>query len=64
MGMSQSYVTVDHKVEESYATLDRALELGVTHLDTSDVYGNGHNEELLCKHHLDQSLTLQQMSIC
>lgn len=49
MGMSMGYVTVDHPVEESYATLERALELGVNHLDTSDFYGWGENEKLLCK---------------
>ena len=33
--------------EESIATIHRALDLGVTFLDTSDVYGDGHNEELV-----------------
>ncbi len=33
--------------EHSIHTIHRALELGVTLLDTADVYGNGHNEELL-----------------
>ena len=28
-------------------TVRRALDLGVTFLDTSDVYGDGHNEELV-----------------
>src|SRR3712207_8174545 len=32
---------------ESIATIHRALDLGVTFLDTSDVYGDGHNEELV-----------------
>src|SRR5207245_3336048 len=45
MGMSQSYGTADRA--ESVATIHRALELGVTFLDTSDVYGEGHNEELV-----------------
>src|SRR3712207_7085597 len=45
MGMSQSYGTADR--DESIATIHRALELGVTFLDTSDVYGDGHNEELV-----------------
>ncbi|MCW2742325.1 MAG: aldo/keto reductase [Blastococcus sp.] len=45
MGMSQSYGDADR--EESIATLRRALDLGVTFLDTSDVYGSGHNEELV-----------------
>src|SRR3954470_1462707 len=45
MGMSQSYGTADRA--ESIATIHRALDLGVTFLDTSDVYGDGHNEELV-----------------
>ena len=45
MGMSQSYGPGDER--ESLATLERALELGVTFLDTADVYGNHANEELL-----------------
>jgi aryl-alcohol dehydrogenase-like predicted oxidoreductase len=45
MGMSQSYgVPDDH---ESIATLHRALELGVTFLDTAEAYGPFTNEELL-----------------
>jgi len=45
MGMSQSYGTRDDL--ESIATIHRALELGVTFFDTAEVYGIGHNEELL-----------------
>ncbi|WP_138760587.1 aldo/keto reductase [Modestobacter altitudinis] len=45
MGMSQMYGTADRS--ESIATVHRALDLGVTFLDTSDVYGDGHNEELV-----------------
>jgi aryl-alcohol dehydrogenase-like predicted oxidoreductase len=45
MGMSQMYGAADR--EESIATVHRALDLGVTFLDTSDVYGDGHNEELV-----------------
>ncbi len=45
MGMSQSYGAVDD--EESLRALHRALELGVTLLDTADVYGKGANEMLL-----------------
>ncbi|WNV74673.1 aldo/keto reductase [Geodermatophilus sp. DSM 44513] len=45
MGMSQSYGAADR--DESLATIHRALDLGVTFLDTSDVYGDGHNEELV-----------------
>jgi len=45
MGMSQSYGAADEG--ESIATIHRALELGVTLLDTADVYGAGANEELV-----------------
>ena len=45
MGMSQAYGDADRP--ESIATIHRALDLGVTFLDTSDVYGSGHNEELV-----------------
>ncbi|MDY7106231.1 MAG: aldo/keto reductase [Actinomycetota bacterium] len=47
MGMSFAYGTPDEA--ESIATLERALDLGVTFLDTADVYGLGHNEELVGK---------------
>ena len=45
MGMSEFYGPADD--DESLATLDRALGLGMTFLDTADMYGRGHNETLL-----------------
>src|SRR4030081_1322727 len=45
MGMSEFYGQSDEA--ESIATIHRALELGVTLLDTSDVYGPYTNEELV-----------------
>jgi aryl-alcohol dehydrogenase-like predicted oxidoreductase len=45
MGMSQSYGVPDDK--ESVATLHRAIELGVTFLDTAEAYGPFTNEELI-----------------
>src|SRR3569833_1785069 len=48
MGMSQSYGTAEERDErESIATIHRAVELGCTFLDTSEVYGPFANEELL-----------------
>jgi aryl-alcohol dehydrogenase-like predicted oxidoreductase len=45
MGMSEFYGPGDEG--ESIATIHRALELGVTFLDTADMYGVGSNEELV-----------------
>jgi aryl-alcohol dehydrogenase-like predicted oxidoreductase len=45
MGMSDFYGGRDEA--ESLATIDRALELGVTLLDTADAYGPHTNEELV-----------------
>jgi aryl-alcohol dehydrogenase-like predicted oxidoreductase len=47
MGMSMAYGAADE--QESIATIHRALELGVTFLDTADMYGNGANELLIGK---------------
>jgi aryl-alcohol dehydrogenase-like predicted oxidoreductase len=45
MGMSEFYG--EHDDASSLRTLERAFELGVTHFDTSNVYGRGHNEKLV-----------------
>jgi aryl-alcohol dehydrogenase-like predicted oxidoreductase len=45
MGMSEFYGATDEA--ESIATIHRALDLGVTFLDTSDAYGPHTNEELV-----------------
>ncbi len=45
MGMSFAYGEPDDI--ESVATLHRALDLGITFLDTADIYGAGANEELI-----------------
>jgi aryl-alcohol dehydrogenase-like predicted oxidoreductase len=47
MGMSEFYGTPDES--EAIATIHRALDLGVNFLDTADMYGVGHNEELVGK---------------
>jgi aryl-alcohol dehydrogenase-like predicted oxidoreductase len=45
MGMSFAYGERDDA--GSTQTLNRALDIGVNHLDTADMYGWGHNEELV-----------------
>lgn len=45
MGMSEFYGESDEA--ESRRTLERAWDLGVTMYDTSDMYGRGHNEQLV-----------------
>ncbi|MDX6439299.1 MAG: hypothetical protein QOF45_1882 [Gaiellaceae bacterium] len=47
MGMSEFYGTADEG--EAIATIHRAIELGVTFLDTADMYGWGANERLVGK---------------
>ncbi len=47
MGTSYAYGPPDRG--EALATLRRALDLGVTLLDTADMYGAGHNEELVAE---------------
>src|SRR3984957_14329344 len=45
MGMSEFYGPTDW--DASVATIHRAIELGVTMIDTADIYGTGHNEVLV-----------------
>src|SRR6187200_1615392 len=45
MGRSQSYGKGDD--DESIRTLHRALDLGITLIDTADAYGKGANETLV-----------------
>ena len=45
MGMSMYYGRRDDQT--SAEVIDRALDIGLTFFDTADVYGSGHNEELV-----------------
>ncbi|MGW0479175.1 aldo/keto reductase [Nonomuraea sp. NPDC003214] len=45
MGMSEFYGKGDEA--ESISVIHRALDLGMNFLDTADMYGSGHNEELV-----------------
>ena len=45
MGMSEFYGESDGA--QSMAVIHRALDLGVTLVDTADIYGTGHNEYLV-----------------
>ena len=47
MGMSWGYEESARDDDASVAVVREALDLGVTFLDTADVYGDGHNESLL-----------------
>jgi aryl-alcohol dehydrogenase-like predicted oxidoreductase len=45
MGMSEFYGSSNEEL--SLRTIDQAIELGVNFIDTADMYGIGHNEQLL-----------------
>jgi aryl-alcohol dehydrogenase-like predicted oxidoreductase len=47
MGMSWGYEESARDDPASIAVIHEALDLGVTLLDTADIYGDGHNEELV-----------------
>jgi aryl-alcohol dehydrogenase-like predicted oxidoreductase len=47
MGMSAYYLDPTSSDAESIRTIQRALELGVTHIDTAEIYGPYTNEELV-----------------
>jgi len=47
MAMSGYYLDPDSSDTESIRTIQRALELGVTHIDTAEIYGPYANEELV-----------------
>src|SRR5215210_5597036 len=47
MGMSWAYSASERDDDRSMSVIHRAIELGVTLIDTADVYGPFHNEELV-----------------
>jgi aryl-alcohol dehydrogenase-like predicted oxidoreductase len=47
MAMSGYYLDPDSSDDESIRTIQRALDLGVTHIDTAEIYGPYANEELV-----------------
>jgi aryl-alcohol dehydrogenase-like predicted oxidoreductase len=49
MGMSHIYTGRDQSEAESIRTIHRALELGLTHIDTAEMYGPFLNEALVGK---------------
>jgi aryl-alcohol dehydrogenase-like predicted oxidoreductase len=48
MGLSEFYGEPTHE-SEAINLLHRAVDLGITHFDTAEIYGQGHNEQLLGK---------------
>ena len=49
MGMSWGYQESTRDDDASVALIHEAIELGVTLLDTADIYGDGHNEHLISR---------------
>lgn len=47
MGMSMGYGSFNN--QQSIKTIHHAIENGITFLDTSDIYGDGHNEQLIAE---------------
>ncbi len=47
MGMSEFYGQTSD--QESIRVIQRALDLGINFLDTADMYGTGHNEQLIAR---------------
>ena len=47
MALSSIYRPTDD--DSAVSVVQRAIDLGVTHIDTSDAYGSGHNEQLLSR---------------
>ena len=54
MAMSGYYLDPDSSDAESIRTIQRALKLGVTHIDTAEIYGPYANEERVGRGHPEQ----------
>jgi aryl-alcohol dehydrogenase-like predicted oxidoreductase len=66
MGMSHLYTGQKQAEKESIRTIHRALELGVTHFDSAELYGPFKNEELLgkaLKGHRDQVVVTSKFGL-
>jgi aryl-alcohol dehydrogenase-like predicted oxidoreductase len=48
MGMSEFYGGTRDEAAH-VKTLHAAIDLGIDHFDTADIYGNGHNEQLVAR---------------
>lgn len=53
MGMSEFYGGARDEADH-IKTLHAAVDLGIQHFDTADMYGSGHNEELIAKAFADR----------
>ena len=62
MGMSEFYGTGNDS--ESVDVIHEAIDLGVTFFDTADMYGVGHNEELLFKENAMHCSSLRNSGMC
>lgn len=55
MGLSEFYGEPTQE-SEAINLLHRDVDLGITHFDTAEIYGQGHNEQLLGKAFAGQNL--------
>jgi aryl-alcohol dehydrogenase-like predicted oxidoreductase len=66
MAMASYYLDPSSSDAESVRTIQRALELGVTHIDTAEIYGPYTNEELVgraIKGHRDDAVVATKFGL-